>query len=57
VLQRLSLPLHDLSRGATIEDIVKIVVITAIQAQQARPVAGSRAGKARSIINTKNPAR
>ncbi|MEZ5115864.1 MAG: phosphate acetyltransferase [Candidatus Nanopelagicales bacterium] len=36
VLQGLRLPVNDLSRGATVQDIVNTVVITAIQAQQAR---------------------
>ncbi len=37
VLQGLRLPVNDLSRGATVQDIVNPVAITAIQAQAARP--------------------
>lgn len=36
VLQGLRLPVNDLSRGATVQDIVNTVAITAIQAQAAR---------------------
>lgn len=36
VLQGLRLPVNDLSRGATVQDIVNTVAITAIQAQSAR---------------------
>ena len=36
VLQGLRLPVNDLSRGATVDDIVNTVVITAIQAQRLR---------------------
>ena len=35
VLQGLRLPVNDLSRGATVEDIVNTIAITAIQAQAA----------------------
>lgn len=35
ILQGLSKPVNDLSRGATVEDIINTVVITAIQAQRA----------------------
>ncbi|MGZ4666671.1 MAG: phosphate acyltransferase, partial [Frankiaceae bacterium] len=37
VLQGLRKPVNDLSRGATVHDIVNTVAITAIQAQQQRP--------------------
>ena len=37
VLQGLRLPVNDLSRGATVQDIVNTIAITAIQAQAARP--------------------
>ncbi len=33
VLQGLRKPVNDLSRGATVQDIINTVVITAIQAQ------------------------
>ena len=36
VLQGLRKPVNDLSRGATVRDIVNTVAITAIQAQQLR---------------------
>ncbi len=36
VMQGLRLPVNDLSRGATVQDIVNTVAITAIQAQKAR---------------------
>src|SRR5690606_18172886 len=36
VMQGLRLPVNDLSRGATVQDIVNTVAITAIQAQAAR---------------------
>jgi phosphate acetyltransferase len=35
VLQGLNKPVNDLSRGATVTDIVNTVIVTAIQAQQA----------------------
>lgn len=38
ILQGLRLPVNDLSRGATVEDIVNTVIITSIQAQQAQGV-------------------
>ena len=37
VLQGLRKPVNDLSRGATVHDIVSTVAIAAIQAQQQRP--------------------
>ncbi len=37
IMQGLRLPVNDLSRGATVQDIVNTVAITAIQAQAARP--------------------
>jgi hypothetical protein len=40
VLQGLRKPVNDLSRGATVHDIVNTVAITAIQAQQQRPRPG-----------------
>ena len=36
VLQGLKKPVNDLSRGCTVTDIINTVVITAIQAQQAK---------------------
>jgi len=36
VLQGLRLPVNDLSRGCSVDDIVNTVAITAIQAQQAK---------------------
>ncbi len=37
IMQGLRLPVNDLSRGATVQDIVNTIAITAIQAQAARP--------------------
>lgn len=37
VLQGLAKPVNDLSRGATVRDIINTVAITAIQAQEVRP--------------------
>jgi phosphate acetyltransferase len=36
IMQGLRLPVNDLSRGATVQDIVNTIAITAIQAQAAR---------------------
>ena len=44
VLQGLNKPVNDLSRGASIRDIVNTVAITAIQAQAVRPASGTGAG-------------
>jgi phosphate acetyltransferase len=49
VLQGLNKPVNDLSRGALVVDIVNTVVITAIQAQAAPPVA---AGQEPSVAGT-----
>jgi len=37
IMQGLRLPVNDLSRGATVTDILNTVVITALQAAQAAP--------------------
>jgi phosphate acetyltransferase len=45
VLQGLNKPVNDLSRGATVRDIVNTVAITAIQAQATRQVPGGGDGE------------
>jgi phosphate acetyltransferase len=45
VLQGLQKPVNDLSRGATVRDIINTVAITAIQAQQESATAAESAGR------------
>lgn len=55
IMQGLRLPVNDLSRGATVQDIVNTIAITAIQAQAAVPEAAVRDAASRSAARGRTP--
>lgn len=57
VLQGLRKPINDLSRGATVQDIVTTVAITAIQAHQQRQAEEERAARGAEPVELESAAR